>query len=1307
MKHCRGYVMHVTVLVLCFFSADLSAQWGNASRITLHRGQIAHSIHNPGMSGKKDNETKLAQSSFSYPMGRALRVYSGGSEREGWNAKSNSAGEGIWILSKTGGVVHGSYVGSRVLTTDVQQLDHDMSTEPEAYLGVVHHPDWALALRTETGQEAAWTRGPQLANATQTYWPAASGVSGKNPRSSSPVSIWNFRFGRYNTEQPFQDRVAAGELDPLSPPAWAAALSEDDFPEVVGITRAMSSETGLKWTRKWYQWGHVDYDDFLINETVVENTSGTTQEGVYIVLENRLLSGAAVSWRNEKDWHVVRDWARDDHVRSTLASNYLAGHSREAFLTGAGKPVGAQIGKDLADAGHAMVYVHDGESDHIDNAIADVGDPYRYDLAIEFFTRVQTWVSEGYIQHGQYFGLGVIDALPPFNTYGGTDAAVYVGPYDNGTTPQDESLSQPASVSMWQYTNQSEFEQPSPTKDTHEFIYDTVTQAGHMDEPDGPDAFTQLMTFGPYTLGPGEKCKVVVAYVGGFAADQPKYADYKRYAQPFNVAWMNLYNGPGQPAVSFAERQREIPLGEDVMFSHFQNAIDIYNWGYDVPNQPPNIKLGFKSTLDGNPEIYWSAFGEEAVDPDYVGDEGKDLRGYRIYKSTVEYQGPWEFVSEISFEDIKAGNLPSNLRFDPTYVFHTVPDEKHKNGIPLRSNRFVSGIDEAAGASVAGTYFYVDADSEPGSPVWYSVRYYDSGHADWNGSGREVAVLESSPGPSGGAVIGNRRGLVSVVPMRFFDGGFGRIDSLFYPRLRAGDVLTQKVRLENQSNYDLVVNNISASHTAFQPLQTTLSIPSGEMGEVDIVFTGHQGDLVNAGLMIESTGGHYSLGLVEVASSAVISTTVGGGKTTFPGFVGSSVALNDADLGAVRGITIDAQGHLYISGTAFNVVYRMGSDGHISVFAGNETTPRTWIGRVRNYSGDGSLATKADLGEPFDLATDRIGNLYIAERANHRIRKVNTAGVISTVAGTGVEGHTGDGGPAVEATLKFPMGVAIGPNGEIYIAESEAIRKVSVDGIITTVAGKPGGDPLVLGDGGPATEAYLNAEGLFVDDQGILYIADTVHHRIRKVDTDGIITTIAGDGFVDPIKKSARFAGDGGPATLASLNTPRDVLVDGAGHLFILDSRNNRVRKVDDAGVITTVAGHGPRGFFFESDYSGDGGAALGAGILAPHSIAIDREGNLMISTWGKRVRKIEGVATAPTNLPELAQVGDVSVSDFNDDGQVGFADFISLSNHFGMQASDEGFDAQYDLNADGQIDFSDFLIFASSFGKSAGKVVK
>ncbi len=214
-----------------------------------------------------------------------------------------------------------------------------------------------------------------------------------------------------------------------------------------------------------------------------------------------------------------------------------------------------------------------------------------------------------------------------------------------------------------------------------------------------------------------------------------------------------------------------------------------------------------------------------------------------------------------------------------------------------------------------------------------------------------------------------------------------------------------------------------------------------------------------------------------------------------------------------------------------------------------------------SFSGDDGPATQARLSFPSSMAPDEKGNIYIADRANHRIRRVGPDGVITTVAGTGVAGFSGDGGSAAQAQLSAPSGVAVDARGSLYIADfnNHRVRRVGPDGVITTVAG--GGS--FLGDSGPATQAQLSApSGVAVDARGSLYIADFNNHRVRRVGPDGVITTVAGGGS---------FLGDSGPATLASLGNPRGVAVDTKGNLYIVEFGNHRIRLVEGLGATGSI----------------------------------------------------------------------------------------------------------------------------------------
>ncbi|MEU5282089.1 RICIN domain-containing protein [Streptomyces asoensis] len=262
--------------------------------------------------------------------------------------------------------------------------------------------------------------------------------------------------------------------------------------------------------------------------------------------------------------------------------------------------------------------------------------------------------------------------------------------------------------------------------------------------------------------------------------------------------------------------------------------------------------------------------------------------------------------------------------------------------------------------------------------------------------------------------------------------------------------------------------------------------------------------------------------------------------------------------------------------------------------------------------GDGAPAVSAQLNRPYGVAVDSTGTVYAADYSGHRVRKITTDGKITTIAGTGVAGPQGDGGPAVAAQLNGPREVAVDREGVVYIADSNnhRVRKVTPDGKISTVAGT--GAAGFRGDGGPAAAAHLNLPlGVVVDGEGAVYIADYHNHRVRKVTPDGLISTAAGNG-------AAGSKGDGGPAISAQLNGLHGLAVGGAGDLYIADYKNNRVRRVAADGTISTLAGTGVAGF------GGDGGPAASAQLNAPVGVAVDSEGAVYIADYSNhRVRRV------------------------------------------------------------------------------------
>ena len=757
-----GFLSVVGILLAGLVTRS-QAQWSHPFR-TLARGIIAHAIQNKGMGGRRDNGKKQEPSGFSYPMNKSTLVYSGGKERVGWNDKAHSC-EGVWIMSKTGGVVANAYAGTNQESSDIVSMDHDASTYPEAYLGGIHNGGWALSVHSNGGGfPSSWVRYGNFRNIATNYWPPSPDgvVTGYKTPSTHPVMIWNYRYNEYPPRASFTERIAAGDLPQLSAPAWAEALAEDDFPETVSIARAYSTANNLEWTRKYYQFGNDNYDDFIICDTMVENIGSAAAEGVYIAVKNRFHNGFAWWINGTPSFNNIpgNRITADDWHRSTLAPNYLDGGAN----LGTSKPAGSALGKQLADQGHAMLYCHDGEQQDPSFPHNDWGDPILKKLAWNRIVTDQQWVNEGCFGHGDYFGVGVVDAFPPFNTYGGLDAETYVAPHDNPeTTDIDESVQQPASATIWKFVNHGNFEQPDPDNNSDNQIYDILTTAGYHNEPGEADHYSEFMTFGPYTLQPGEKCKVVIAWAGGVGGNNAKYSDYKKYGKPFELAWLNMYNGPGNPPVDYQTRQQELAWGEQAMFEHFQKAIEAYNWGYDVPNQPPTIRLSKRSNLKGQNEISWSAYGEDAEDPDYTGAEAKDLRGYRIYRASVQNDGPYELAAEFTIADAKAGKLPPNVTYEPDGVHHTVASSSYPEGLPLMSNRMVHAAEPDAGTPVKGVYRFADVQSRAGFPNWYFVRYYDSGHADWKGQGA-VPAMESGPGPGATGICGYVGGVVPVVP---------------------------------------------------------------------------------------------------------------------------------------------------------------------------------------------------------------------------------------------------------------------------------------------------------------------------------------------------------------------------------------------------------------------------------------------------------------------------------------------------------------------------------------------------------------
>jgi YVTN family beta-propeller protein len=349
-----------------------------------------------------------------------------------------------------------------------------------------------------------------------------------------------------------------------------------------------------------------------------------------------------------------------------------------------------------------------------------------------------------------------------------------------------------------------------------------------------------------------------------------------------------------------------------------------------------------------------------------------------------------------------------------------------------------------------------------------------------------------------------------------------------------------------------------------------------------------------------------SLYIADTGNHAIRSVSSGGTITTVAGngtggYSGDGGPAATAQLNYPENVVLGADGSLYIADRGNNVIRRLGSDGTITTVAGNGTY---------GYSGDGGLATAAQLSYPTGMAPATDGSLYITDASNHCLRRVGPDGIITTVAGNGTLGYSGDGEPAAAAQLNYPTGVALAADGSLYLADAgnNAIRRIGSDGTITTVAGN--GTYGYSGDGELATAAQLSyPTGVAPAADGSLYIAD--NGRIRMVNAAGIITTIAGNG-------DYWFSGDGGLASVAGFNQPVGITVAADDSIYIVDAGNGRVRRIGTDGIITTVAGNG-------DDWSGgDGGPATAASFNQLAAVAKGPDGSLYITEKGNHcIRRV------------------------------------------------------------------------------------
>jgi sugar lactone lactonase YvrE len=412
-----------------------------------------------------------------------------------------------------------------------------------------------------------------------------------------------------------------------------------------------------------------------------------------------------------------------------------------------------------------------------------------------------------------------------------------------------------------------------------------------------------------------------------------------------------------------------------------------------------------------------------------------------------------------------------------------------------------------------------------------------------------------------------------------------------------------------------------------------------------------------AGIAVDGAGNLYiadsaNNAIRKVTSDGNINTIAGLGPNA-PGFSGDGAAATVANLYGPLDVTVDKSNNVYIADTNNAIVRKITSDGNINTIAGSTAIKSNVVTIAFGYSGDGAGATLAKLAGPAGVAVDSSGNLYIATYADNRIRKVDSTNNITTFAGNSGYGFAGDAGPAINAQLSAPRGIAVDSSGNIYLADrwNNRIRKIA-SGTLSTIAGNGQGN--FGGDGGAAASAQFSGpSGVAVDKAGNIYISDFLNNRVRIVSPSGVVTTFAGNG-------NSGFSGDGGAAASAQLSQPAGLAIDSAGNLYIADSNNAAVRKVTQGGIISTVAGTGG-----SQGFSGDGGAATSAKLGAPFGVAIDASGNLYIADFYGWIRKVN----ASTGV--IATIGGNGTIGYSGDG--GSATAAQFYNPLGVAVDSSG----------------------------------
>ena len=591
--------------------------------------------------------------------------------------------------------------------------------------------------------------------------------------------------------------------------------------------------------------------------------------------------------------------------------------------------------------------------------------------------------------------------------------------------------------------------------------------------------------------------------------------------------------------------------------------------------------IGARNSLGATPSAVWS-FTTSCVSALSLSGAGFAAAGGSGSIPVTATSGcAWTAVSNVSWISITAGASGSG-NGTVSYMVAADPGAQRTGAITIAGQAFTvtqGGIDPVISTLAGGSMPATTANGPQLSiPLALNVAVDSAGNA-YFASGLQNAVYKADPN---GVVT-----RIAGTGVSGFSGDGG-------PALNALLSNPSAVAVDAQGNVYIA----DSVNRRIRKVDTSGNITTAAGNGICCTPTGDTGPATNAqvgtpyGIAVDSSGNLYfsdiSNHIVRKVNGAGIITTVAGNGSS--GYSGDSGPATSAKLYYPYGLAPDSNGNLFIADSYNQRIRQVDTNGIITTVAGNGTCC---------YSGDGTAATNARLAYPFGVAVDASGVLYIADTSNERIRKVSASGIITTVAGNGNFGFAGDNGGALNAQFRSPEGVALDANGNLYICDTanNRIRTVNSNGMIRTLAG--GG----LNDGGPAVFGSLNyPSGIARDNSGNTYIADTYNNRVRRVSPDGAIATVAGNG-------NSGYSGDFSAAANAQLNAPQGLALDSSGNLYIADANNHRVRRVDPSGIITTAAGNGVC-----CSATGDGGAATSAGIGTPYGLAVDSSGNLYLT---------------------------------------------------------------------------------------------